>query len=390
MASEKNSANAKKPEKQKKLLLRKIFHTTWETREERVPDKLRMPDGKIVPYTPKYTATLSGAWKAYKDNTKAMLISSIYFALFLVPLLVLIFYGLPQMLGIAIGSSFNFMGNLGVGYPGVVDSISQAIVARLGVYQYFFIFVFAGAVVASIGMAGLATVAKKVMFNEKVETVSKKKSKDGKAHSVAEVFFKGVWQHGWKYLLAVTLGGAILLAMVSALVFQLKCSALGTSGPASICAVVFTWLFGAPLLMIPYATMTIIPSYKMNFVRTLSTALVLSVNKFPKYFIVGALSFVPFGIMFVSSMLSYILIAVVIVFGFSLIAMMWTGLGQSSYISCAAKFQEIEEVERIENATKARQERYQAQKEANKQNKPTGNKTNNKQQYQNPKKKKKK
>lgn len=379
-----NTNGAKNTKQPRKKPFRKLFHTAWETREDRVPDKLKLPNGKVVDYVPKYTQSIAGSWNAYKGEFKKFLIASLYFALFVVPLMVLLFYGLPKMKADTISQSYSFMGNIGIGYPGAIDNLGLALANTYDIYQITLIYAYCCVVFMAIGMAGFMNVAKKILFCEKFKFTTKP-------------FVKGIFKYGIKYVLIVAFGGGVGLAMGTSILYHLKAAALGIENAGTYCACIFTCIFGAFLMLYCLVLLTIIPSYKMNIFKMLQTAFVLMVYKFPMYFIVGLLSIAPVGIMATKSLtIEGVFMAVMLGFGFALIFAIWTGVGQGSYTKVAAKMQLSDEQnvlkERNINNKKKRKdlEKEYAKLREIRGDKPVVQKSKQQQGFQNPKKKKKK
>jgi uncharacterized membrane protein YesL len=370
MANNQVEKKAKEP----RLFLRKLFTLGWESREVMWPTTVQTPEGKTVPFTPKYADGVSGAFKAWRGESKKLLWASIFFLIFLLPLLTLLLYGRSAMLTAALASSYNFMGNIGIGYPGAVDSLPQALAAQYGVYKIFFLYFYAGAVIASIGMAGMGNYARKVIWNEPIK-------------KIAKPFFDGIKKHWWKYLLVVAVSGAIALGICEATLYHLTNMTLGTADAASWTVCVIPYVLGVPLLLIAFTMLTILPSYKLNFWQVFKNSIVITVNRLPSVIMGAAVSVVPLLLIFLSSIFAIFVYILMIGFGCSLCAMLWTGLGHSNYFKCAVLYEYIEESEKRKKEAAEREKKYAENREVR------GDKPKVKQSPQkfvNPKKKKKK
>ncbi|HKL93747.1 MAG TPA: hypothetical protein VJZ69_00500 [Clostridia bacterium] len=374
MANQQNSTQGSYKSKTPRLFLRNLFTAGWENRDVLWPTTVQTPDGKTKPYVPKYPDTISGSFKAYRGQSKVLLKASLYFLIFIAPLLVLMLYGLSELMNAALASSYNFMGNIGIGYPGAIDSLVLAKAAKLNVYKEFMLYFYAGAVIASIGMAGLGNVARKAIWNEPFKYIAKP-------------FFTGIKKHWWKYLLTVVVGGGIALAMAEVLLYHMVNMTLGVAGAGSWCAVIFTFVFGVPLALIAFTMLTMIPSYKLSFWQIIKNSIVMLVNNIVSVLMVVIISCVPIFLLAVSSMLSIFIYILMIAFGCSLVAMLWTGLGHSSYLKCAVLAEYLDENDKKKSATDARERKYAEKKEIR--GEVVEKKPQQKQQFQNPKKKKK-
>lgn len=377
MANQQRVAPGAKNARAPRLFLRKLFTLGWENRDCIWPTTVQTPDGKTRPFVPKYTDNLSGAFKAYKDDSKPLLKASLYFLIFIAPLLVLMLYGLNAMMDVALASSYNFMGNIGIGYPGTVDSLVLAKAAQLGVYQIFLLYFYAGAVISSLGMAGLGNVARKVIWHEPIKKY------------VAKPFFKGIKKHWWKYLITVAVGGAVALGVGEALLYHLINMTLGIAGVESWLICIFAFVVGVPVCLVGFTMITIIPSYKLTFGQLIKNSIVIIANRFPILIIVSALSCLPLVLIGISSTFAVFVYILMIAFGCSLVAMLWTGFGHSAYLKCAVLAEYLEEEDKKNNVAMQRERKYSEQKEI-RGDVVDQKKTQTKQQFQNPKKKKKK
>jgi len=366
MATTSKQAN----KKEKKLLLSKLFTVGWELREVEVPETMTTADGKVVPYKPKYRDTVSGAWSAYQDQMKVFFKASLYFIIFLLPFLVLIFYGFNAIQRTFMPENLNFLGNLGVGYPGNAADLTATQIAVYNGWQMFFYYCIPAIFILSFGIAGLFNVAKKAIWNEPMKIVAKP-------------FFNGIKLYWPKMVLPVMAGSGAALAMAVALLYHLKQTQIGLASAGSWCACILTFIFGAVILLYCMVMMTLIPSYKLSFKQLLCDSLVLAVNKFLPFALVGLLTALPILLLALFSsniFFTALIIFIVAMFGVPVWAMLWTGVGHSSYLKCVF----IHEQGAAQQAKKA--VTYTQNSGASKNKK----KSEKKAAFQNPKKKKKK
>ena len=126
------------------------------------------------------------------------------------------------------------------------------------------------------------------------------------------------------------------------------------------------------------------------------------VNRFVPYLIMSVVSIIPIALLAISPILSYILYIVYVGFGCSLWAMLWTGVGHSSYLKCVYLHDITESQSKNPYARTAKQSqkkkgqivegKTENPENAQKQTNQTSNQTKKKPQqgFVNPKKKKKK
>ena len=397
MAKTHNAYKGEKPQRQPKLLMRDGFTVGYELREQAVPETMINAEGKVVPYVPKFPDSIKGSFAAYKANTKTLLKASLYFLIFLAPMIVLLVYGYNALLAHYTYSGGNFMGNLGIGYPGEISDIHSIMLTLYNGYQMFLFYCVPAVFIISLGMAGLFNVAKKVIWNEPIKYVAKP-------------FFDGIKRFWWKYVIFVMVGAGVLLAMGSSLVYLLGEIEMSRAGAGAYCACIFSFIIGAPILLYCLVPLTIIPSYKLSFVQLIKDSFIMLVNRFVPYLIMAAVSIIPVALLAISPILSYILYIVYVGFGCSLWAMLWTGVGHSSYLKCvylhditesqsknpyaknakSAKQQQRQKPQTVEGKTES-PENAQAQNGQGGHTSQSNNQAKKKQQgFVNPKKKKKK
>ena len=275
MAKTHNAYKGEKPQRQPKLLMRDGFTVGYELREQAVPETMINAEGKVVPYVPKFPDSIKGSFAAYKANTKTLLKASLYFLIFLAPMIVLLVYGYNALLAHYTYSGGNFMGNLGIGYPGEISDIHSIMLTLYNGYQMFLFYCVPAVFIISLGMAGLFNVAKKVIWNEPIKYVAKP-------------FFDGIKRFWWKYVIFVMVGAGVLLAMGSSLIYLLGEIEMSRAGAGAYCACIFSFIIGAPILLYCLVPLTIIPSYKLSFVQLIKDSFIMLVNRFVPYLIMAA------------------------------------------------------------------------------------------------------
>ena len=281
------------------------------------------------------------------------------------------------------------MGNLGIGYPGIISDMPSIMLTLYNGYQMFLFYCVPAVFIISLGMAGLFNVAKKVIWNEPIKYVAKP-------------FFDGIKRFWWKYVIFVMVGAGVLLAMGSSLIYLLGEIEMSRAGAGAYCACIFTFIIGAPIVLYCLVPLTIIPSYKLSFIELIKDSFIMLVNRFVPYLIMSVVSIIPIALLAISPILSYILYIVYVGFGCSLWAMLWTGVGHSSYLKCVYLHDITESQSKNPYAKTAKQSQKQKgqivegktenPENAQKQTNQTSNQTKKKPQqgFVNPKKKKKK
>ena len=87
---------------------------------------------------------------------------NLWFFLFALPLMFVIIW-LSPYLAQKVMDSFNFMGNLGIGYPGTVDSLSEGAIKLYDAYRLCYLAFVPACLFLAAGLAGLFNVCKKAL-----------------------------------------------------------------------------------------------------------------------------------------------------------------------------------------------------------------------------------
>ena len=154
---------------------------------------------------------------------------------------------------------------------------------------------------------------------------------------------------------------------------------LGTADAGAYCAVVFTWVIGAPLLLIPMTMMTQFTQYNLSFIQTLKNALVFIFNTPVTIIFTGIICAGPLFLMFTTLVVKIIAFIIIALAGYTLWALWLTALGKRSMDKCIAyRNADLKKIQIAERQAQKNSYNGQAKKK-----KPV-------QTYQNPKKKKKK
>ncbi|MEG2453449.1 MAG: hypothetical protein RSB20_01110, partial [Clostridia bacterium] len=239
---------------------------------------------------------------------------NIWFILFLIPMFAVLFWYVNVAVSQAI-VGFNFMGNIGIGYPGGSDDAVQGMIAVYDAYQKVLFLLLPAIVIMSIGVAGAFNCYKKYMWGEKV--------------SVTKDFFRGVKKHWYKYLIVMIVNALIVLGTGSALIYFLKLQALGIA-TAGYWVMLISVCIAAFLLM--YVNMTLLPmicALDLPLHKQLKNALIISLKFAPAGLILWVVCLIPFGLLFVAStFVSMMLYMMFIMFGFVLYGLAFTAFSQ--------------------------------------------------------------
>lgn len=102
-----------------------------------------------------------------------------WFLLFAIPLFFVLYWCSNYFTSLAT-SKFDFMGNVGMAFPGGADTLQQAQIAVYDAWQIVFYLLIPAITITFIGMAGAFNCLKAFMWGEKVEKSRKHSSKASK------------------------------------------------------------------------------------------------------------------------------------------------------------------------------------------------------------------
>ncbi|MBQ9276295.1 MAG: hypothetical protein IJ226_01720 [Clostridia bacterium] len=330
------------------------------------------------------------AWAVFRGEFATLFKACLYFVIFTLPFVVIVAWFAKYFENLVLGGTYNFMGDIGVGFPGGGDSIAQS-VARLywDVKAPVYCMIAGTIILGSLGLGGLFYCVKRSYFQDHYKRITR-------------TYWMGFAKYWWKYLVTMTFAVLVGLAMAVSILYLLKEQTLGTAGAGAYCAVVFTWVFGAPLLTIPVVMCGLFASHELTFFQAFKNALVIIANCPVMVAIVCILSAAPLLLCLAGTIFSIIVYAVMALIGTFFLALFWTAMSSRGMKKCSLKLGDMRKAE-LQNAKRAaKQNPYAnaknnaAKDSANEQSdyvvKPQNQQKKKPQQnhYQNPKKKKKK
>ncbi len=242
---------------------------------------------------------------------------NVLFLLFLLPLLALVFGHLSMAQASAV-SGYNFMGNIGMAYPGGSDDVVRGLTSLYAVYQRVLFYAVPLIMIASIGVAGSFNCYKKYMWGEKVQKVTR-------------TFFKGVKNNWWKYLIVITIDALLALALGSTVVYFMTQKATGALAAGDYVLLVFVCIFEFLILYYNMFLLPFISELDLPFGKVIKDALIIGT----KYAIIGMPLFlimlVPLALFFVNNtFLTLILGVVLLMFGSVLYGLVFTAISQAA------------------------------------------------------------
>ena len=374
-----NSAYAR-PEKQAKFWLGKLFTDASVKTEPEEPQKIVVAGLAEARLTKEYPDTFFGRAAAVMRGELSLLFrSTLYFLIFAIPFIVIFawFAGYFETNIVNVGGNNNFMGDIGIGFPGGGDVLATSVASLYRNVRMPVVAMYAACLLfGSLGFSGLFYCAKRSYYQNYYKNFSRQ-------------FWYGFAKYWWKFFVAGLFMTVVGLGMVEALFYLLEQQTLGTAGAGAYCAVVFSWVLGIPLLAIPMIMMGLFTSYDLTFAQCFKNALVIIANNAVFTTIVGVLSAAPLALLSVNKTLGVIISIAMALIGCTFMALCWIALADRGMVKCHNKKVAQDKTEKYEQRKAAKQNPYAngAQKAQN-----AGQKKKNQpaKPYQNPKKKKKK
>lgn len=266
--------------------------------------KGKYPKGSIKKVIEIFSAEMNGLMRV-----------NAWFLLFAVPLFVVVYWYSSYVSSAAI-LGFNFMGNIGMGYPGGSDDAVKGLIAVYHAYQNVLYLVLPAMMIASIGFCGSFNCYKSYMWGEKVEKVTK-------------FFFRGVKKNWWKYLIVITFDALIVLALGSMLLWFLELRALSAATAGHWVLLIFVFIAG---LLILYVNMQLLPMMSeldVSFGKLIKNAIIFSIKMALFGLPLFIICLLPIGLFFVkSNFIGVMLGVVVLMFGFILYGLSFTAFSQ--------------------------------------------------------------
>lgn len=378
MATNNNSNSAYTPQpKEKKLLLAKLFTDAPVRTEPKEPQKILVAGLAEAHPVKEYPDTFFGrAASVFRGEFSTLLKSSVFFILFTLPFIIILAWFSGYFENMVLGGTYNFMGNIGIGFPGGGDDIAKSVADLIWNVKVPVIGMLAATlIIGSFGLSGLFYCAKRSYFQNFYK-------------QTAKTFWMGFARYWWMFLITSVVMVCIGYAMIVALMFLLYQQTLGIAGAGAYCAVVFSWVFGAPMLLVPMVMMSLFTTYELTFVQSFKNALVIIANSPVVVVIVAVLSAVPLALCAVGGKIFPIIIYIAMaVLGATFMSLSWIAMGDRGMVKCHNR--------KMVSDKQNKQEMLKAAKAARKQNASLSEQTVKKKKtqpvpYKNPKKKKKK
>ncbi len=366
--------------KQPKQRETKFFLSKWFTDAEHVvePEEKKKVVvagmAEAAPAPKQYPDTFfKRAYEVFKGEMNVLFKTAIWFLAISLLFVIGTFLGEYYLGKHILGGNYNFMANIGVGYPGFGDSIQKSVSTLYGEVKVYVILIALGAcIIASPFLSGLMYAAKRAFFQDTYKYATR-------------VYFTGFKKHWWKYLIYGTLVAGILSAVGIEIYRLLGAQQLGTADALDYCLAIIPAVVAFPVVCILFIMMGLTVTHDLTLGQVFKNAVVILVNNLVCVPFLTLVTIAPFVIYFYMGLPSNVVIYLLMVgFGFFIFALMWIAMADRGMVKCRILKKETDK-KNLADSRKAQKSNFAQQADYTAKKKPQ-----QKQQFQNPKKKKKK
>lgn len=247
-----------------------------------------------------------------KKNYTSCLLMNLLFALFILPLAFVILFLLPQLEAVSV-SGLNFVGDIGMGFPGAVADTN---VGKLLIYDMRIIVAaccIPGFTLAGIGAAGVFYCSRNLLWGAKVK--------------LRRQFWRGIKKYWWQYAIAFTLLGVMTFLTYFSITNHLILSVNGSAPWWSYLLMIGVSAFSLLILIWMMFYLPIIVRYRYSYGETIKNSTILSLVMFVIAGILVVMLGLPLLLM-INSFTQILLGMFMIFMGFSLYIMAISAFGQ--------------------------------------------------------------
>lgn len=255
-------------------------------------------------------------WDIFKGRFGKLVIINLLVLLFCIPFFLLLFFRYNAIVNF--GAMYPFSQSFGVGYAAMPSMAGQAenIVFNVNLMIYLLAPVAFG--IAAVGIAGGAYVIRNMVWTEGI--------------FVANDFWRGIRQN---------IKQMLLIFVVYALVFYISILSISISDQNIANGVDNSWLFVVSkilsyVLIITFSVMTLhmvtmSVTYELKYRQLLKNSFLFTIGLLPQNIFFIFLGLIPFIVLMLGGFFLMIGIILVLLFGFSLILLIWTNYCQWAY-----------------------------------------------------------
>ena len=255
-------------------------------------------------------------WDIFKGRFWKIMLLNLLLIIFFAPVIALLIFRAVMISGF--GAIYPFAQGFGTGYGGVVSLVGLAEQVVLNVEMLIYLLSPIAFCIAAVGVAGGAYIARNMIWTEGI--------------FVANDFWRGIKQNAKQM---------ITVAFIYSLVFYFCSISIAFCNKFIVAGEGVTWLFTISkvalyIFLIFYSMMTLhmitmSVTYELRLVELIKNSFLFTLAFIPHNVIFFALGLLPFILFMLGSILQAIGIVLMILFGFSLILLVWTNFSQWIY-----------------------------------------------------------
>lgn len=245
----------------------------------------------------------------YRMHSNALLKINLFFMVFALPLLLVLML-LPGYIERDILSAYNFTGNLGIGFPGNIDSIAAA---QQELYLGYFKVVLAAAcavLIAGIGAAGLFYTTRNISWGVKLRPFRD--------------FFKGIKLFFVPFFITFLVLSALVIGEGYVILWHLALKAAGNATVWSYLAFFACIILSLFLLMVVINLLPMFSAYKLKYMDNVKNSVILALSLAPVGVFLALGSAFPAMLVMLSSSTGFFIYFIFLMFGGSFYGLMWT------------------------------------------------------------------
>ena len=260
------------------------------------------------------------AFSVFSENLSKMLLMNLVYAfIFALPFIFCVFVWpmLAKNYFFAAGN-YNFIGQVGIGYPGVVNTLAEGYGVLFAHYFRVYIPVLSASIVPMVfGLSGLFHCMRGYMWGENVRPVKS--------------FFRGI-KRLWKPFLIVAVAfAAFMCGVLYGAYWHISLlktgAATGGSWTLFIFLILFTWI----AVSILYFLLPTFACYRFRFKDALKNSCILDLILWPGALIASAFSIGLFMLSAAGSVLNFLVGILFLGLGFVFLAGLWTSCAQKAF-----------------------------------------------------------
>ena len=260
------------------------------------------------------------AFSVFSENLSKMLLMNLVYAfIFALPFIFCVFVW-PMLAKnyFFTNGNYNFMGHVGIGYPGFVNTMAEGYAVLFNHYFNLYIPVLSASIVPMVfGLSGVFHCMRGYMWGENVRPVKS--------------FFRGI-KRLWKPFLIVAVAfGAVMCGVFYGAFWHISLLKAGTANAGSWILFIFLILLVWVMVAILYFLLPIFACYRFSFKDSLKNSALLFLILWPSALFASAFSIGIFMLSAVGSALNFIVGILMLGLGFAFLAGLWTSCAQKAF-----------------------------------------------------------